>query len=141
MPGRITSYNVCYTKLLRDGIEATQRIRNGEAGKEKREIPVIGVTAHALAEIKNKCINVGMNVCVTKPVDFKSLLEIIESFSPTGTPAAAQPRTSAPLRSGSSTGILNKSDVITSYSIHYTKLYECPRWPCPYRHCHRKRCR
>jgi len=95
-----------------DGIEATQRIRNGEAGKEKREIPVIGVTAHALAEIKNKCINVGMNVCVTKPVDFKSLLEIIESFSPTGTPAAAQPRTSAPLRSGSSTGILNKSDAL-----------------------------
>ena len=61
-----------------DGLEATQRIRNSEAGPENRNIPVIAMTAHALSEFREKCEAAGMNDFVTKPVDFYELGPIIE---------------------------------------------------------------
>lgn len=106
-----------------DGIEATAQIRKGAAGIKKRATPIIGVTAHALAEVKNKCIKSGMDVCVTKPVDFKSLLEIIEGFSSAGEPSSEHCRNAAPLRSGSSIGILNNSDAIARLQGN-VELYE-----------------
>lgn len=33
-----------------------------------RTIPIIGVTANAIAEEKQRCIDAGMNDCVSKPV-------------------------------------------------------------------------
>ncbi|MDM8525405.1 response regulator [Desulfococcaceae bacterium HSG8] len=61
-----------------DGLEATQRIRSGEAGLENRSIPVIAMTAHVMAEFREKCEAAGMNGFVTKPVDFYELGTIIE---------------------------------------------------------------
>ncbi len=61
-----------------DGLEATQRIRGGEAGPENSDIPVIAMTAHALNEFREKCEAAGMNDFVAKPVDFCELGAIIE---------------------------------------------------------------
>ncbi len=60
-----------------DGLEATLRIRQGEAGTHKSRIPVIAMTAHALSEFREKCEAVGMNDFVSKPVNFSKLAEII----------------------------------------------------------------
>ncbi|MDM8515703.1 response regulator [Desulfobacterales bacterium HSG16] len=59
------------------GIEATQRIRNGEAGHENSKIPVIAMTAHVLSDFREKCEIAGMNAFVSKPVDFYELGSII----------------------------------------------------------------
>ena len=61
-----------------DGLEATRRIRAGEAGPENRSIPIIAMTAHALSEFREKCEASGMNAFVAKPVDFCELGIIIE---------------------------------------------------------------
>ncbi|MCP4344317.1 MAG: response regulator [Desulfobacterales bacterium] len=61
-----------------DGLEATRRIRGGEAGPANRGIPVIAMTAHALGEFREKCEAAGMNDFVTKPVDFHELGTVIE---------------------------------------------------------------
>ncbi|MDM8549681.1 response regulator [Desulfobacterales bacterium HSG2] len=60
-----------------DGLEATRRIRDGEAGQENRRVPVIAMTAHALSEFREKCEAAGMDDFVTKPVDFYDLNTII----------------------------------------------------------------
>ncbi len=60
-----------------DGLEATRRIRQGEAGEINRHKPVIAMTAHALTEFREKCEAAGMNDFVTKPVDFSKLAEVI----------------------------------------------------------------
>ena len=60
-----------------DGYEATRRIRRGEAGEHNRNIPVIAMTAHALLEFREKAEMEGMNDFLTKPVEFKELIEII----------------------------------------------------------------
>ncbi len=61
-----------------NGIEATRRIRRGETGQANRNIPVIAVTAHAMAEFKEKCKDAGMNDFVVKPINFHELNAVIE---------------------------------------------------------------
>jgi len=66
---------------IMDGIEATRQIRNGEAGKQKTNIPVIAMTAHALDEFQQMAKQVGMNGFLTKPVKFSQLKETLQSIA------------------------------------------------------------
>jgi CheY-like chemotaxis protein len=51
-----------------DGFEATRRIRAIEENKGFRHI-IIGVTAHALAGDRERCMDAGMNDYMSKPVN------------------------------------------------------------------------
>ena len=62
---------------LIDGWEATKRIK---AAEETRQIPVIALTAHAMAGDREKALEVGCDEYETKPVEFARLLEKIEQF-------------------------------------------------------------
>ena len=55
-----------------DGFEATRRIRLIAPA-----LPVVGVTAYALAEEREKCLASGMVDVVTKPINLKVLVETI----------------------------------------------------------------
>jgi PAS domain S-box-containing protein len=52
-----------------DGYEATRRLRGSAGGYGDPAIPVIALTAHALATDRDKCLAAGMNDYLTKPVD------------------------------------------------------------------------
>jgi CheY-like chemotaxis protein len=58
-----------------DGLTATQCIRQKSAS-----VPIIAQTAYALSEDRNKCMNVGCNDYLTKPINHKVLLSTIEKF-------------------------------------------------------------
>jgi CheY-like chemotaxis protein len=58
-----------------DGLEATQEIRKFNA-----EIPIIAQTAYALEEEKTRCMESGFSGYVTKPINRKSLINLIQSF-------------------------------------------------------------
>lgn len=62
-----------------DGISATRAIRSSTPGGDipDPDIPIIGVTAHALKEFREKSLDAGMNDYVSKPVDFNELSIII----------------------------------------------------------------
>ena len=60
-----------------DGWEATRRIK---ADPDTRDIPVIALTAHAMAGDKEKAIEAGCEDYDTKPVDFPRLLGKIETL-------------------------------------------------------------
>ena len=51
-----------------DGVEATRKIRAGEAGDDVAAIPVIAVTASALEEDREACLEAGMNAFLAKPL-------------------------------------------------------------------------
>lgn len=61
---------------IMSGIEATQIIRN----ELKSNIPIIALTAHALAGEREKYMEVGMNEYLAKPFDANSLLYLIKLF-------------------------------------------------------------
>jgi len=58
-----------------NGYESTERIRKGGY-----KAPVIAVTASALAEEREKCINCGMSDLVTKPFKQADILMMIERY-------------------------------------------------------------
>jgi two-component system, cell cycle response regulator DivK len=58
-----------------DGWEATRRLK---AESQTRGIPIIGLTAHAMAGDREKVIKAGCNDYDTKPVELPRLLQKIE---------------------------------------------------------------
>ncbi|MCG8564986.1 MAG: transporter substrate-binding domain-containing protein, partial [Desulfobacterales bacterium] len=65
-----------------DGITATRAIREGRAGDANREIPIVAMSAHVLAEIEKQSRAAGINEFVAKPVDMEHLFHVIEAFAP-----------------------------------------------------------
>jgi len=64
---------------IMDGYETTKIIRN-EFDAPKNQIPIIGLSAHALKREKDKCLNLGMNVYLTKPFKPEEILNQISHF-------------------------------------------------------------
>jgi CheY-like chemotaxis protein len=60
-----------------DGWEVTRRLR---ADARARALPVIALTAHAMAGDREKAIEAGCNEYDSKPVDFSRLLAKIEAL-------------------------------------------------------------
>ena len=60
-----------------DGYEATRHIRAGNLGKH---IPIIAMTAHALAEERQKALDAGMDDHVSKPVDPDALYQTMARY-------------------------------------------------------------
>jgi signal transduction histidine kinase/DNA-binding response OmpR family regulator len=62
-----------------DGYQATREIRRLEFSNQ---IPIIALTAHALAGDKEKCLAAGMNEWITKPFTRKELNEVLQQWLP-----------------------------------------------------------
>lgn len=58
-----------------DGYTATKAIR--EFGSPLATIPIVALTAHAMSEEREKCLNAGMNAYITKPINANELFQIL----------------------------------------------------------------
>jgi len=58
-----------------DGFQATKEIRNGNTPNVRK--PILGLTANADQETREKCLQVGMNEVLTKPLRRKTFLSAI----------------------------------------------------------------
>lgn len=62
---------------IMDGWEATRTIKSDDSIKQ---IPVIGLSAHAMSEDRQKALDCGCNEYETKPVDLPRLLKKISLY-------------------------------------------------------------
>lgn len=60
-----------------DGIEVFKRVRNNDATKD---IPIIAVTAHAMAGNKEHLLSLGFNGFIEKPINKSALYEKINEL-------------------------------------------------------------
>ena len=58
---------------LMDGLEATRRLRAGDAGEGLKEVKIIALTANALSGDEARCLESGMNAYMTKPLKLSTL--------------------------------------------------------------------
>jgi CheY-like chemotaxis protein len=63
-----------------DGLEATQAIRDREKATGQH-IPIIAVTANAMVGDREKCLAVGMDDYIPKPVDVTQLYEVLSRLT------------------------------------------------------------
>jgi len=64
-----------------DGYEATRAIRAGRAGAHSRDLPVLAVTAHAMADDRRKCLEAGMDDYLAKPIKLAELRRALERWA------------------------------------------------------------
>ncbi|HWJ20180.1 MAG TPA: response regulator [Geobacterales bacterium] len=72
-----------------DGYQATARIR---AEPRLADLPIIAMTAHAMAEERDRCLAAGMRAHITKPIDPELLYRTLTQFYRPGHAAAVPAR-------------------------------------------------
>ena len=66
---------------IMDGYQATENIRKYEQQEAKiTPITIVGLSAHAIAEFKEKALNKGMNDYLTKPIDRDLLYQVLKNY-------------------------------------------------------------
>lgn len=60
-----------------DGRTATQEIRRWEESTGHRRVPIVAMTAHAMVDEREKCLNIGMDDYLTKPIDQDRLFALL----------------------------------------------------------------
>ena len=65
-----------------DGYEASQRIRASNSKVLNREIPIIAMTANSMQGDKEKCLAVGMDDFISKPVNPNKVAEALSRWLP-----------------------------------------------------------
>ena len=69
----------CQMPVL-DGYSASEQIREGVAGDEMSNICIIAMTANAMKDDKEKCLNAGMSDYLSKPIDPDKLGQKIQEW-------------------------------------------------------------
>ena len=62
-----------------DGFEATFRIREQ---RRNARLPIVAMTAHAIAGYREQCLRAGMDDYVTKPIDPRKLFQVLARWIP-----------------------------------------------------------
>ncbi len=71
-----------------DGYETTERIRSGNSGGKNSSIPIIAITANAGEDERQKCLSVGMNGFLEKPIRVSQLAEALLPWCSSSLPSS-----------------------------------------------------
>ena len=66
------------------GLEATAAIRQPRARRPAAHIPIVAMTAHAMAGDRERCLAAGMDAYVSKPLRAEELLATIDRLCAPG---------------------------------------------------------
>ena len=75
----VAAYDIVLTDIqmpVMDGYETARRI-----GELAADLPVVGLTAHAMAEERSRCLAAGMVEHVGKPIDLDALVAVIRQYA------------------------------------------------------------
>ncbi len=84
-----------------DGFEATREIRGRERSSTAKRVPIVALTANAMARDREECLNAGMDDHLAKPFSMLTLQNMLDRWMPQAASmqsGAAQPAARAPAK-------------------------------------------
>jgi CheY-like chemotaxis protein len=66
-----------------NGLEVTERVRQLEEAGVRARVPIVAMTAHAMAGDRERCLAAGMDAYLTKPISGAALVELVERIART----------------------------------------------------------
>jgi two-component system CheB/CheR fusion protein len=79
-PGEFDAILMDIRMPVMDGLQATMKIRS-DPHKDAQRIPIIALTANALEEEEQICLQAGMNARLTKPIDPPQLYQTLADYT------------------------------------------------------------
>jgi len=64
-----------------DGLTASKAIRNQNTPVRRHDVPIVAMTAHAMLDSRQKCLDAGMDDFISKPIDPTEVLSVIERLT------------------------------------------------------------
>jgi len=64
-----------------DGYQATKAIRTLELNRNLPHLPIVALTAHALEDVRRQCLDAGMDGFLTKPINTRYLIRLLEQMT------------------------------------------------------------
>ena len=65
-----------------DGFEATREIRGRERSSIGKRVPIIALTANAMAQDREECLNTGMDDHLSKPFSLQTMQDMLDRWMP-----------------------------------------------------------
>jgi len=69
-----------------DGLEATKIIRETSSEVKRHDIPIVAMTAHAMKDHKDRCLDAGMDDYISKPIRSEKLKAVLKKYLVSGPP-------------------------------------------------------
>jgi CheY-like chemotaxis protein len=91
-----------------DGFEATKQIRVREAASGARRLPIIALTANAMAHDREQCLNAGMDDHLSKPFGMQSMQDMLDRWVPQARGAQSQAAELAALATAKAAEVLDR---------------------------------
>jgi len=98
-----------------DGLEATRRIRALESSSKKQAIPIVALTANAMKEDFQRCLDAGMNDYLTKPFAPQHLSATLQKYLPSKTITADNNSPEQTSAEGEPTYTLIDTSIVAEY--------------------------
>ena len=80
-----TAYDIVLMDVqmpVMDGFEATRIIRDAHSSVLDHDVPIIAMTAHAMAGDRERCLRMGMNDYLPKPITPQALAAVLDRWIP-----------------------------------------------------------
>ena len=91
-----------------DGFEATMEIRRLEQTSTRKRIPIIALTANAMAQDRQDCLNAGMDDHLAKPLSRLQMQEMLDRWMPVAGQTQPSSLTGSPLASPDDIDVIDK---------------------------------
>lgn len=73
-----------------DGFDATMEIRRRERSGGGKRVPIVALTANAMASDREECLNAGMDDHLSKPFSMQTMQEMLDRWMPVASSADSQ---------------------------------------------------